>query len=188
MAHRMPMVRCLSLGRKNMMEDTSGMVEGRWPSTWGSEVGALLSCRRLLALDRQPGHFRCHLRGLGRLPRAYWVKRRSRTGEQCSGCGNAISIDKLHTETEKKALGPPDEEDRRHHRHGTGRCPRHIDHRPGSHHNYSRRDNSATAESRVLTLLDHYSNSPAWKAQYKVALAVQTGEIAKTNADLSRNN
>jgi hypothetical protein len=42
----------------------------------------------------------------------------------------------------------------------------------------------AAAESRVVTLLDHYSNSPAWKSQYKAALAVQTGDIARTNAAL----
>jgi hypothetical protein len=43
----------------------------------------------------------------------------------------------------------------------------------------------ATAESRVVALLDHYSNSPAWTAQYKAAVAAQTSEIAKVNADLS---
>ena len=42
----------------------------------------------------------------------------------------------------------------------------------------------AVTESRVVSLLDHYSNSPTWKAQYKAALVVQTAGIAKTNADL----
>ena len=37
----------------------------------------------------------------------------------------------------------------------------------------------AAAESRVVALLDHYSNSPTWKAEYKAALAVQTPTLRR---------
>jgi hypothetical protein len=42
----------------------------------------------------------------------------------------------------------------------------------------------ASAESHVVTLLHNYSNTPAWKAEYKAAVATQNGDVAKVNADL----
>ncbi len=42
----------------------------------------------------------------------------------------------------------------------------------------------ASAESHVETLLHNYSNTPAWKSEYKAAVATQNGDIAKVNADL----
>ncbi len=40
------------------------------------------------------------------------------------------------------------------------------------------------AESHLATLLRAYSNTPNWKAHYKAALAAQSADIARVNADL----
>lgn len=43
----------------------------------------------------------------------------------------------------------------------------------------------ASAESHVVTVLHNYSDTPAWKAEYKAAIAAQNGDVAKVNSDLS---
>lgn len=42
----------------------------------------------------------------------------------------------------------------------------------------------AAAESHVVTLLHSYKDTPAWKSQYKAAVAAQNNDISRVNADL----
>jgi hypothetical protein len=43
---------------------------------------------------------------------------------------------------------------------------------------------AATAEAHVVSLLHSYVNTPAWKAQYKAAVATQVADLAKVSADV----
>jgi hypothetical protein len=43
----------------------------------------------------------------------------------------------------------------------------------------------ASAESNVVTLLRNYKATTSWKSQFKTAIAKQTNDVAKVNADLS---
>jgi hypothetical protein len=44
---------------------------------------------------------------------------------------------------------------------------------------------AATAEAHVISLLHAYTNTAAWKARFKAAVATQSADLAKVNSDIT---